>query len=98
MVVLVGEGTSTNNLTLKHKNKTVNGNTTSSIVLKSAGDEPSISLTSHYTDNGTKISYNGIVMNAGDSKVNIIAADNNAEDAILSIQADESISFPKLYR
>lgn len=88
-----GEGTSTNNLTLKHKNKTVNGNTTSSIVLKSAGDEPSISLTSHYTDNGTKISYNEIVMNAGDSKVNIIAADNNAEDAILSIQADESISF-----
>ena len=88
-----GEGTSTNNLTLKHKNKDVDGNTTSAIVLKSAGDDPSISLKSNYTDNGTKISYNEIIMNAGTSKVNIISADNNAEDAILSIQADESISF-----
>lgn len=88
-----GEGTSTNNLTLKHKNKTVNGNTSSSIVLKSAGDDPSISLTSYYTENGSKINYNGIVMDSGDNQVNIIAADNKSETAILSIQADESISF-----
>ena len=32
-------------------------------------------------------------MNSGGNNVNIISADNDAENAILSIQADESISF-----
>ena len=88
-----GVGSSTNNLILKHNNKTVAGTTSSSLALKSANDESSISLTSYYTTNGTNISYNELVMNAGDSQVNIIAADNNTENSILSIQADESISF-----
>jgi hypothetical protein len=88
-----GVGDSTNNLILKHKNSGGAGTTSSTIGLKSANDESSISLTSYYTTNGTTIDYNAIVMNAGDSQVNIIAADNNSENSILSIQADESISF-----
>ena len=92
-----GVGNFTNNLILKHKNIGGTDDTTSSIQLRNGGtgdaDKTSIELTTYFISGGTDISYNTLVMNSGGNKVNIISADNDAENAILSIQADESISF-----
>ena len=92
-----GVGNFTNNLILKHKNIGGTDDTSSSIQLRNGGtgdtDKTSIELTTYFISGGTDISYNGLIMNSGGNKVNIISADNDAENAILSIQADESISF-----
>ena len=92
-----GVGNFTNNLILKHKNIGGTSDTSSSIQIRNGGtgdtDKTSIELTTYFNNGGADISYNGLIMNSGGNNVNIISADNDAENAILSIQADESISF-----
>ena len=87
-----GIGNKTNNVILKHKD-TGGDNTSSSWQTRGSDDKVAIELTTYFNNSGTEISYNAIAMHAAEGKVSILAADNDADDAILSIQSDSKIGF-----
>ena len=94
-----GVGNFANNLILKHKNIGGSSNTASSIQIRNGGtddaDKTSIELTTYFNNGGADINYNGLIMNSGQNTVNIISSDNDTDNALLSIQADDSIRFQK---
>jgi len=87
-----GIGNKTNNVILKHKD-TGGDNTSSSWQTRGSDDKIAIEVTTYFSKDGSEISYNAIAMHAGEGKVSILSADNDADDAILSIQSDSKIGF-----